>query len=67
MTSKQFDELPLLLRRAQVIDAIGLKRDSVAALVASGVLNVTELNGKFLYHKESVERLVRPVRTGKDR
>ena len=62
MTSKQFDELPLLLRRKQVIDATGLCRDSVLSLKASGVLTATELNGKFLYHKESVQRLVRPIR-----
>lgn len=66
MTAEEFDELPLLLRRRQVVASTGFSRDTIYALLQSGQLTATRVNGEgpFLYHKESVARFVKPVSSG---
>lgn len=60
MTPEEFQSLPLLLRRYDVI-AAGISRKDIPKLVASGQLEIwfAKPNGKAYFRKESVARLLK--------
>lgn len=58
MTEDQFNRLPLLLRRAAVLEITGLSRNELDVLRLSGSLKTMRLRREVRYFRESVRELV---------
>lgn len=58
MTVHEFNHLPLLLRRAAVLQITGLTANELTVLRENGTLKTTRLRREFRYFRESVRELV---------
>lgn len=63
MTTLEFDALPLLVRRQQVLRATGWSRETLETLVENGTVHFQKLKGQTqrAFFKEEIAKFVRPA------